>query len=185
MEASQKLDILFGGMAMATSIVVNKGSREIEPLEPTIWFERLRSVGVRALALDGHSPEPLFRHLFHLSQLTPGPLKHLVSTQMSEESFEGLLDCEAYASAALALMGQGMDYRIASPIGGGKVTVALSLGSGPTIAEVTASCLASAFLLAYCKCICALADRAHFAPRLRGPFRQIERSEPQRPSSTH
>lgn len=159
-------------------------SEVVEPLEPAIWFERFRVLKERATALDGGSPEPLLRHLFHLCVLTPGPLRHLLRTDVGEKTFETILECGAYDAAALSLAGAEMEYTIQRRTIRGEVDVALALG-GIHRSTATAECLAKAFVIAYCECMNSLHCAARSMPMLRNPPRRASQSEPRPKSSMH
>ena len=85
---------------------------EIQPLEPELWFQALGKLAVRAVDTPAAESESLLRHAFHLLQLAPGPLKHMVRTELSESEYEHLLECEAFESAAIRLIGYPMTYTL-------------------------------------------------------------------------
>jgi hypothetical protein len=77
---------------------------DIEPLEPGLWTQRLEQLARWPLG-DEAGIERLLRHAFHLVQLAPRPLRHLVHCTCAEAEFEILLEARAFDAAALRLIG--------------------------------------------------------------------------------
>jgi hypothetical protein len=164
---------------------VNAAARGIEPLDPSLWFERLQVIGSCAPATTGHAAESSLRHLFHVTQLTPGPLAHLFAVEACEASFERLLEGERYNAAALLLLGPGVDFAISRSGDGGTVSVILSLADGQYASKATADTLSQAVLVAYCTCIGSLREQASRLVRATGRARRTGRSAPRRLSMMH
>lgn len=139
-------------------VLSNDNDDGVEPLEPNIWFARFGTIKARASHQDLRSPAQPLRQVFHLLQLCPGPLKHLLAPDIDEARFERFLECEAYQSAALALAGPAIDYTISTYAQSGCVTVAIRCADHREASSETAADLATAFILAYCACITALFD---------------------------
>lgn len=156
-------------------------SNSIEPLEPTIWFASFESVSQRARGLSGQPPEQLLRHVFHLLQLTPGPLKDLFEPGTSEAEFERLLECGAYIDAVFALIGPGLGYKLSKArgnFGESRVAFTISLGDENLSYRAESTHLAVAFLIAFSDCIRSLAASAAEiiqTPPLRRRTDQFER----------
>lgn len=74
----------------------------IEPLVPSLWFERIEMIANGRLA----SVENALRHASHLLQLTPHALRDVVRLGTGEAEFEALLDARAFDKAARYLVGQ-------------------------------------------------------------------------------
>jgi hypothetical protein len=77
-------------------------SEPIEPLDPSLWFERIEKVA------HGHlgTVENALRHAAHLLQLTPTPFRDVVRLGIDEVGFEALLDAGDFDTAARHLVGQ-------------------------------------------------------------------------------
>ena len=157
-------------------MVSNDNVDAVEPLEPNIWFERFSTIKARASRQDLRSPEQLLRQVFHLLQLCPGPLKHLLAPQIEEAEFERFLECGAHQSAALALAGPAIDYTISTNAGTGSVTVAITCADHREASCETAADLATAFVLAYCACMTALFDSVAASDRVNLPLLQTGQS---------
>jgi hypothetical protein len=84
----------------------------IEPLEPASWFRAISKLSVRIEASGSADQESLLRHAYHLAQLTPRPLSDNVRPDLEESRYEQLLECKAFASAALGIVGYPMTYAI-------------------------------------------------------------------------
>ena len=165
--------------------MVTDAARAIEPLEPTLWFERYQVVGSCAQTASGHAAEASLRHLFHLAQLTPAPLAHLFRAEVCEASFEQLLEREQFDCAALLVLGRGVNFAISRSNDGCNVSAMISLVDGRHSARATADTLSQAILLAYCACIGSLRERTSRPLRSTGQGRRTGQSVPRRLSTTH
>lgn len=96
---------------------MTKPSVEIEPLEPELWFAALEQLSRRQAKAERGTVETLLRHAFHLTQLAPGPLRIVVRCELDEDSFERLLDTEAFDSAAVALVGPPAGFALHCAVG--------------------------------------------------------------------
>jgi hypothetical protein len=76
-------------------------TREIEPLDSVIWFERIELVASGALGLENS-----LRHAAHLLQLAPAPFRGVMRWATDEEHFEELLEAGDFGSAARHLLAQ-------------------------------------------------------------------------------
>ena len=113
-------------------------SEPIEPLVPSLWFERIEMVA------GGHlgTVENTLRHAAHLLQLTPTPFREVVRLGIDEEGFEALLDAGDFDTAARHLVGQPTALSIDADQGKSKfkATINCSIlgrairGSGETVA---------------------------------------------------
>lgn len=86
---------------------------DVEPMEPRSWFRMLGKLAeqLEGAASDRH--EPLLRHAYHLLQLAPRPLRCMIRSDLPEARYEQLLDCGAFESAVLGLVGHPMTYEVA------------------------------------------------------------------------
>lgn len=164
---------------------VDAVARGIEPLEPSLWFERFEVIQSRAHAACGHAAESSLRHLFHLAQLTPAPLAHLFGVEICEVSFEGLLERGQFDAAALLLPGRGVDFAISRSVDGRTVTAMVSLAGGKHQSAASASTLSQAIVVAYCTCIGSLREQVSRQLRATGQARRTGRSAPRRLSMMH
>lgn len=79
-------------------------SEDIEPLETGLWTQRIGQLAGWPVA-DQAGMERILRHAFHLVQLAPRPLRHLIHCTCAEGEFETLLEAGAFDAAALRLIG--------------------------------------------------------------------------------
>jgi hypothetical protein len=92
-------------------------SADIEPLEPELWFAALEQLSRRQAKAEDGSVENLLRHAFHLIQLASEALRTAVRCALDEDSFERLLDSEAFDSAAVALVGPPAGFALSCAVG--------------------------------------------------------------------
>lgn len=81
--------------------------RGSEPLHPSVWLDHIRRLACSPPEEMCELPRSI-RHAFHMAQLAPAPLSHLVGRYLDEARFEAFLDAEAHESAVLALMGHNL-----------------------------------------------------------------------------
>lgn len=154
----------------------NEGVPDIEPLELFEWFDRARVLLDKLNAIDPDSGiESALRRAFHFAQLTPHPLRDLVSPSISEADYEILLDNGAYVSAALALIGARVGYQLMRSINSDDVeaTVCFSTDQSDAIPS-TSECAATAILGSWHRGLNALwqpasdqsGSKGRFAPHL-------------------
>lgn len=153
---------------------------DIEPLEPTLWFGRFELMCKR-LDDENIPLEHVLRQVFHLVQLTPCRLRHLLAITVLEEPFETLLEAGCYDAAVLALAGTGMDLSVQRRRDA-SVAVTLSLGHKGPAGSGEAAGLARAGLRAYCRCVIAL-DVATNCPPATNLRAQGTRSGSHQPST--
>lgn len=164
---------------------MNGTVRPIEPLEPSLWFERFLAAEARVREAEGPAPDQLLRQVYHLTQLTPAPLAHLLGARICEATFEQLLEREQYDGAALLLLGAGVDFAIARSDGGETVTATVSIGGRQPASTAACKTLSRAVLTAYCACVASLSDRTAPERGATGQARQTGRSAPHRLSLPH
>lgn len=82
---------------------------DIEPLEPGHWLLRLGQLAPRPLD-DEDQLERVLRHAYHLVQLAPRPLRHVIRATCGEAEFEHLLEGRRFEDAVRRLIGRHMAY---------------------------------------------------------------------------
>ena len=156
---------------------------DIEPLETGAWLRQLRKLASSLL----HSEEALVRSLrqsFYLAQLTPRPLRHVVSCSLPEREFERLLESGELLSAALALVGDRLNYSLSRLEGGERIEAEVwfpAEGSGSTVCGLAPP---FAVHLAWLQCLATLDERTDFTPLLAGLPGQRKSQSSRRPKST-
>ena len=144
--------------------------RSVEPLEPALWLAALRKLASR-VATDDSGIEELLRHALHLLQLTPEPLRGVLPHGLDEASFEHQLECRAFESAALALMGPHMALEL-TRIPAQAFIAKAWLSEDSRSISVTSPRAASALLGAWCSALFGLS-----APRSATPGRDSPRAQ--------
>ena len=119
----------------------------IEPLEPETWLAQFNKLAGRPH--DGEALASSLRLAFHLVQLTPRPLRHLIRCTLSESSFDALLESGGFAEAALALLGEQTGYTVSRLPGGTAVTAEVRLAGDASGCEAAGATLASAVFAAW------------------------------------
>jgi hypothetical protein len=129
-----------------------------EPLAPATWFLALERLAQRHTMAAGRDLEAMLRHAFHLLQLTPRHLTHLVQTNLDEAAFERLLEAEAFDSAAIGLLGSPAAFAVSVTEEGAEARVCLPSQTDPTIARSIS--FASALFRAWVQSLVALKARS-------------------------
>ena len=135
---------------------------DIEPLEPGVWLVQLRKLASSA----PRSEEALNRSLrrgFYLAQLTPRPLRHIVDCNLSERKFEQLLETGAQLTAALALVGDRLNYRVARLDGGGRIEAEVWFPNEKPCGTASGLAVPVAIFQAWLQCLSTLDQRADFS----------------------
>jgi hypothetical protein len=134
---------------------------DIEPLEPTVWLLQLKNLALRSLD-ERDELERALRHALHLAQLTPRPLRHLVSCGVAEDLFEELLKGGAFELAALALVGDRLGLRLVRASAGSPAEAEVWFHGEEEGASCSDPSLAIAILQAWLACLAALDRPAVF-----------------------
>lgn len=131
--------------------------REIEPLEPGMWFTEIERLHARRAA-PGGSPSVMFRKAFYLVQLAPRPLEPFLPADLQEATIERLLECGSYSEAALALfdapIGLTLNRDPESSVTRAKIKIPGATGEGSDVDETPAM----AMLGAWCRAFMLLKD---------------------------
>lgn len=127
---------------------------DIEPAESALWFRRVEKIARDELP----GIENTLRHAAHLLQIAPRRLQGKVGLAVGENTFEALLECGDFDTAARYLVAQPTALTIQSAGKGGiSATIACSVlernvqGTGETIA--------AAVIQAWATCLLALRSR--------------------------
>ena len=165
----------------ADEVVLSR--EDIEPLETGAWLGQLKKLA----SANPHNEESLVRSLrqsFYLTQLAPRPLRHVVGCSLPEPEFERLLESGELLSAALALVGERLNYNLSRLDAGGRIEAEVwfpSEGSGGDVTGLTAP---FAIHLAWLQCLAALDERSDFTRLLAGLPDQRKSQSSRRPKST-
>jgi hypothetical protein len=156
---------------------------DIEPLETSAWLRQLRKLAAAPpeceLAL-GRS----LRQGFYLAQLTPRPLRQFVRCNLPEVEFERVLEDGELLTAALALVGDRLNYSLTRLDGGNRVEAAVWFPNEMPWGTLLGSDAPSAIFQAWLQCLATLDDSADFSQLPAGrPIPRRSQSE-LRPRST-
>jgi hypothetical protein len=156
---------------------------DIEPLETGTWLRQLRKL---AASLP-QSEEALVRSLrqsFYLAQLTPRPLRHVVGCSVAERELERLLESGELLTAALALVGDRLNYSLTRLDGGERIEAEVWFPAEDSGSPVTGPAEPFAIHFAWLRCLATLNERVDFSQLAVGlPARHISQSS-RRPKLT-
>jgi hypothetical protein len=156
---------------------------DIEPLDTGAWLRQLRKL---AMSLP-QSKEALVRSLrksFYLAQLTPRPLRHVVGCSLPEREFERLLESGEVLTAALALVGDHLNYNLTRLDGGTRFDAEVWFPTEDCGSTVSGPTAPFAVYVAWLKCLATLDECVDLIQLAAGlPDRRISQSS-QRPKLT-
>ena len=138
----------------------------IEPLSPSIWFQRLEWLRDRLApiaCLDTPESERLIRHAFHLTQLAPGPFGEIAKSSITEEQIESLLDASESFSAVSGLMNCHLKLSMRQHENGFHAIVSSEVFA--TVVSQEASCPEVAALAAWVNCLLAIKTHSIARPQ--------------------
>lgn len=155
----------------------------VEPLEPELWFEQTRTIAARIARLGDEAPDAVIRKAFFLIQLTPGPLRHVVSCQIEEAELERMLACEAYDAAVAALVGAPLGVEMAREPEQDVIRATVRLPGDGIVGVASDRTIARALLAAWSRCLDSLFSNATLDLNLdrglrKGPPGRLPRSSP-------
>ena len=130
---------------------------EIEALDRNTWERALTELSGRSV--KGECISRSLRHAFHLVQLTPSSLTHVVRCSLNEAKFENLLETEAFGEAALALLGDRLDYSLSHSASAGDVFAKVWYSEYQERCERTRDSAAAALFTAWMGCILSVCRR--------------------------
>lgn len=159
---------------------------DVEPLEPSIWLEQLRNLAAWPQASEEGLAPPL-RRAFHLVQLAPRPLRHIVVCNVSEEQFDKWVDTGAMLSAAVALIGDELSYTLSHMEQAYRVEAEVWLPNECQVGRAAEGSPAHALFNAWLACLCALQQPGGrlAAETASLPVRRKSRSGPRRKLTEH
>lgn len=128
-------------------------NRSIEPLDPETWFGRLTKLLADAHGDQGSSEDALIRQAYHLVKLAPGPFADVLPIDLDEGDVEKMIDCQAYESAIMALIGPQTSFTVRKDAGAALVRAELSLDPKLTPGHGAHATCAKAMLQAWVRCL--------------------------------
>ena len=128
---------------------------DIEPLEPGIWLLQLRKLATR-LPAEEAALVTCLRRGFHLVQLTPRPLRHVVACKVAEEEFEQLLESGALLPATVALVGDLLNYSVTQRAVEGGAEAEVWFPNEPAFSHATGTSAPFALFAAWLECLLTL-----------------------------
>ena len=127
--------------------------RSTEPLDPATWFMRLEKLLADARSGQETSEGSLIRQACYLVKLAPGPFAELVPRELDEAELEKMLDCGAYESAVMVLVGHKATFTVHKHAGKKEVAATMSLEPGLAPGEGSHPSCAKAMLQAWVRCL--------------------------------
>ena len=128
---------------------------DIEPLEPGVWLLQLQKLAARSPAEEAALVTCL-RRAFHLVQLTPRPLRHVIACNVWEEAFEELLESGALLPAAVALVGDHLNYSLTHRVVEGRAEAEVWFPNDPAFSHGAGSSAPFALFAAWLECLLTL-----------------------------
>lgn len=124
---------------------------DIEPLEPVAWLTALDHL-TRQTPRGEEALVRALRRAFHLVQLAPRPLRHVLASSATEADFEGFLAKGALLQAVEALVGEGLGSGMRTTAAG-EVRAEVRFIDGTASAEASAPSAALALFAAWSECL--------------------------------
>lgn len=157
---------------------------DVEPLDSELWFAELEKLRARRARIDGEAPDALFRKALYLVQLTPAHFRSIIPARVDENTVEAFLDCGAYLSSAVSLIGDQAAVHLQRPQGSGVFTASIRLSDATAGGEGCDEDPAKALLGAWCMAVLALAPSGSVSS-FRMQDREDDPSSPNQGHSTH
>lgn len=157
-----KAQICAGGKrAFLVQLCGGTVSHDIEPLETGVWLHQLRELVETSRQCDEALARSLRRGLY-LVQLAPRPLRYVLGSGPSESEFERLLESDALLPAALALVGDRLNYSL-SRLDGGRLAEAQVWFPNEKPSRAAYGPAEFALFQAWLECLATLDERADFS----------------------
>ena len=158
---------------------------ELQPLDPSSWFESLGRLRRAARGSQGRIENRL-RQSFYLTNLAPPPFSALAKCELEEAEFEALLKHAAFESAAISLVGRILSFEIARTLPGPEVSARVWVEDICGEARVASDCVASALVQAWLELLLQFRKRTPELPFPAPPkARRRSRSGPPRTPILH
>ena len=158
---------------------------ELQPLEPSLWFESLGRL-LRAARGPRSQIENRLRQSYYLTNLAPPPFSALAKCEVDEAAFEALLKHAAFESAAICLVGKILSFEIARTMPGPEVSARVWVEDICGEARLASDCVASALVQAWVELLLQLRLRTPDQPSPASPkARRRSRSGPPRKRILH
>lgn len=132
----------------------------VEPLQPELWFEQIRTIAARLSRLDGEAPDAVIRKAFYLIQLAPAPLRHVIACQTDESVLERMLADGAYDAAVTALVCAPIGFELSREPEEDMVEATVRLPGDAGVGVASDTTIARALLAAWSRCLEALRSNA-------------------------
>lgn len=154
---------------------------EQESLDPSTWLERIKRLAQSSQGPDADAPDRLIRLASYLARLAPPSIRELMPKPLDEARVEAFLDCGAYDSAVMALMGPRSFFTAQRKFGDDEVEVSVSMDPSTGHGTARHKLCAMAMLSAWAQCLAKLVEDADATRR--GPRKS--RSGPPPSSTAH
>ena len=157
-----------------------------DPLSPELWFQRLHYIADQFSSNPEENIERFLRHMVHLAQLAPGPLRDLSRPRIDENSFEFLVAAENYDAASFGLIADLATCSIRYDEQSRIFSAAIGLPALAITVELMADTAARAVLTAWVQCY--LAVYAAYGGKLKAigdALQHTDQSAQRRPPTEH
>lgn len=128
----------------------------MKSIAPDLWHQRLLFVKDRIEDGSDADIERSLRHMFHLSQIAPGPFIHLARPRIEENILELFLDKGNYEAAALGLVSDLAICRVSYDCKLDSYSAAIALPILSLAVEAATKSPATATLSSWVKCFIAI-----------------------------
>lgn len=154
---------------------------ENESLDPSTWLGRIRRLAQSSQGPEADAPARLIRLASYLARLAPEPIRELMPQTWDEARVEAFLDCGAYDSAVMALLGPRSFFTAERRLDHDEVDVTVTLDPASMPGIASHKICAMAMLSAWAQCLANLADGGGASRR----GRRKSRSGPPPSSTAH
>ena len=89
-----------------------------DALDAHQWLDALATLATGAFETPADRQDQVLRTFFHLARHAPSEFRHKVATDLTERDFEGLLQAEAFESAAFRLVERACGAMVSFAAGG-------------------------------------------------------------------
>lgn len=128
-------------------------TRAIQPLDLVTWFGRLAKLLEQAEDRDVASQHSVIRQAYHLVRLAPEPFRGSLPVDLEEHRVESMLDCDAYESAVMALLGPETSFTVQKDAGVDEMSVVMSVDARSAPGHGRHQSGAKAMVQAWIRCL--------------------------------